>query len=296
MSDKVFFILNKYSGKGIPAHVEQQVADACKAAGLEVTLAFTQHKGHATELAREALESGYTRIFAMGGDGTVNEAARALVNTSAALGIIPTGSGNGLARHLNIPLVPKLALDVLLTGNVSTVDTLRINGGLSVNVSGFGFDGHVASQFGKDGTRGLLGYAKLVLGDFLSYKEFDIRANVDGTISNHRAFMVSLANASQYGNNALVAPDASISDGVLDVCFIRRISITEAIPFMMKMFSGHIRKSRFVTIIKARHFHAELSTEQPIHLDGEPGEPSKVFDVKIQPGSLRVILPNHGGH
>ena len=104
--------------------------------------------------------------------------------------------------------------------------------------------------------------------------------------------MVALANASQFGNNAQVAPDASVSDGVLDVCFIRRIGIAEAIPFLMKMFRGKIGQSRFVTIIKAKHFHAELSTVQPIHLDGEPGTPSKIFDVQIQPASLRVIVPN----
>ncbi|MBL7849488.1 MAG: diacylglycerol kinase family lipid kinase [Cyclobacteriaceae bacterium] len=291
MSEKVFFILNKFSGKGIPSHVEQQIADACKSAGLELTLAFTQYKGHATELALEALASGYTRIFVLGGDGTVNEAAKALVNTPAALGIIPTGSGNGLARHLNIPLDPKDALPLLIRGKTMAMDTLRINGGLSVNVSGFGFDGHVASLFGKDGTRGLLGYAKLVIGGFLSYKEFDVYAVTDGQVSSHRAFMVSLANASQYGNNALVAPDASISDGMMDICFIRRIPLVEAVPFLTKMFRGKIGQSRFVTLIKAKHFRAELSTVQPIHLDGEPGEPSNVFEVAIHPASLHVIVP-----
>jgi len=291
MAEKVFFIINKYSGKGFEPGIDGKVIDACSAANLEATIEFTRTRGHAVELAAHAAEQKFARVFAMGGDGTVNEVARSLVNTPTALGIIPSGSGNGLARHLRVPLITSEALKQLMHYDIISMDTLRINGGLSVNVSGFGFDGHVASQFGKDGTRGLLGYAKLVLGDFLNYKEFDIEADADGNKTKHRAFMVALANASQFGNNALVAPDASVSDGVLDVCFIRRVGITEALPFLIKMFRGKIEQSRFVTIIKARHFHAELSTVQPIHLDGEPGTPSKTFDVQIQPASLRVIVP-----
>ena len=291
MAERVFFIINKYSGKGFQSAVEGQVIDTCAASGVEVAIEYTRERGHATDLAREAVNQGFPRVFAMGGDGTVNEVARALVNTPVALGIIPSGSGNGLARHLQIPLTIPEALTSVSQYEIITMDTLRINGALSVNVSGFGFDAHVASQFGKDGTRGFYGYAKLVLTEFLSYKEFDVIGDFDGTVETKRAFMVALANASQFGNNALVAPRASVSDGVMDICFIRRISITEAVPFIMKMFRGNIERSRFVTIVKAKHFHAELSTEQPIHLDGEPGKPSKIFDVQIHPASLRVIVP-----
>ena len=291
MAERVFFIVNKYSGKGFDEAVEGQIIDACSATGIEGTIEYTQSRGHATELAREAVSNGFKKIFARGGDGTVNEVARALVNTDVALGIIPAGSGNGLARHLNIPLNIHRALEVLSQSEIKSIDTLRINGSLSVNVSGFGLDAHVASQFGKNGQRGLVGYAKLVLREFLSYKEFDIKANLDGKIETKTAFMVALANASQFGNNALIAPDASVSDGVLDVCFIRRIPITEAVPFLIKLFRGKIEKSRFVTIVKARHFKAELSTAQPIHLDGEPGAPSRFFDVEIKPASLRVMIP-----
>lgn len=291
MAERVFFIVNKYSGKGFQPEVEGHIIDACAQAGIEATLEYTRSKGHATELAYEALNRGFTRIFARGGDGTMNEVARALVHTSAALGLLPAGSGNGLARHLAVPLVLDGALRQLTHYRIQPVDTLLINGGLSVNVSGFGFDAHVATQFGKNGQRGLAGYSKLVLGDFFRYQEFDVSGTADGQPFRQRAFMVALANASQFGNNALVAPDASVSDGVLDVCFIRRIPIVEAVPFILKMFRGRIEKSRFATLIKARHFVAEVSTPQPLHLDGEPIPPSTRFDVQIQPGSLNVIVP-----
>lgn len=291
MAEKVFFIVNKYSGKGYQASVEGEIIDACMAAGIEGTLEYTQHRGHAVELAQEAVAMGFNRIFIRGGDGSVNEAARAIVHSPASLGILPGGSGNGLARHLRIPLTLHEALRQLTHFETMTIDTLWINGGLSVNVSGFGFDGYVASQFGKDGLRGLAGYSKLVLGKFLKYKEFDVHADLDGKKSTHRAFMVALANASQFGNNALVAPDASVSDGVLDVCFIRHVGLLEAVPFLVKMFRGQIKRSRFVTLVKGKRLHAELSVEQPIHLDGEPGKPSRIFDVEIQPKSLRMIVP-----
>lgn len=291
MAEKVFFIINKYSGKGFQQSVEGEIINACAAANLEATIEYTQQRGHASQLALEAKNQGFRKVFALGGDGTMNEVARELVHTDIALGLIPSGSGNGLARHLMIPLQTHGALKLLSQYETMTIDTVRINGQLSVNVSGFGFDAHVASQFGKNGQRGLAGYAKLVLGEFMSYKEFEVHADLDGKMATKPAFMVALANASQFGNNALVAPDASVSDGVLDVCFIRRIGITEAVPFLFKMFRGKITRSRFVTIVKAKHFKAELSTVQPIHLDGEPGVPSSRFDVEIQPRSLRVIVP-----
>ena len=180
MAERVFFIINKYSGNGFEPGIDGKIIDACAAANLEGTIEFTRSRGHAIELAAQAVAQGFLRVFAMGGDGTVNEVACSLVNTSVSLGIIPSGSGNGLARHLRVPLVTQAALGQLTQYKTISMDTLRINGGLSVNVSGFGFDGHVASQFGKDGTRGLFGYAKLVLGEFLTYKEFDIRAEADG--------------------------------------------------------------------------------------------------------------------
>lgn len=292
MAEKVFFIVNKYSGKGFKESIEGEIIDACLAAGVEGTLEYTQHRGHATELAQQAIEEGFKRIFVRGGDGTVNEAARAIVHSPATMGILPAGSGNGLARHLRVPLNLHQALRQLKHYNTIAIDTLLINGNLSVNVSGFGFDAHVAHAFGKDGIRGLAGYAKIVLGDFLSYKEFDIEASLDGKSESHRAFMVAIANASQFGNSALIAPDASVSDGVLDVCFIRRVPLTEAVPFLTKLFRGKIGRSRFVTLAKARQFKAELSTSQPLHLDGEPFPSTRTVTVEVVPSSLQVVVPD----
>lgn len=295
MSDKVFFIINKYSGTGFQEKIEGRIIDACAKLRLEGIIEYTQHRGHATELARQAAADGITRVFAMGGDGTVNETAQGLIGTSTALGILPKGSGNGLARHLKIPLRLPWALRLLEKYNVIDMDVLLVNGKVSVNVSGIGFDAHVAGKFGKNGKRGLVGYTKLVLKEFRSFKEFDTHAHLDGDTISHRSFIIALANSSQFGNNAQVAPSASVCDGTMDVCFIRKVPLSKLVGFTTKMFTGQIDRSSLVDIHKTSRFQAEFSRPLPYHIDGEPHAPEKKFDVEIRPGSLKMIVPVYPG-
>ncbi|MBY0433267.1 MAG: YegS/Rv2252/BmrU family lipid kinase [Cyclobacteriaceae bacterium] len=291
MENKVFFIINKYSGTGFQSAIEGRIIDVCSRLGLEGTLEFTQHKGHATELACQAVSQNFSRVFAMGGDGTVNEVAQALTHTSTALGILPKGSGNGLARHLKIPLKLEKAIELLGPHEVINMDTLLINGRLSVNVSGIGFDAHVAGQFGKDGKRGLLSYARLALTEFRSFKEFEVMAMIDSIPVKEKSFIIALANSSQFGNNALVAPHASVQDGMMDVCFIQKVPFTQAVGFALKMFSGKLDHSSYVVIKKAKRFEATLTSSMPFHVDGEPRASEKKFIAEIQPASLKVIVP-----
>src|SRR5436190_15269537 len=199
---KVFFIINKYSGTGFLSSLEEYIIDCCGKLKIEVAIEFTLHKGHATELAKEAVAQGFTRVFAIGGDGTVNEVAQGLVHTDTALGIIPKGSGNGLARHLHIPLKAHAALRLLDKYKILPIDTLRINDKLSINVSGIGFDAHVAGKFGKNGKRGLINYGKLVMQEFPGYKEFPLEIDVDDVKLRRKSFILAFANSSQFGNNA----------------------------------------------------------------------------------------------
>ncbi|MEJ0057640.1 MAG: diacylglycerol kinase family protein [Bacteroidota bacterium] len=238
MSEKVFFIVNKYSGTGFQDSLEGRIIDMCALLNLEATIEYTQHKGHATELARQAVADGFMRVFAMGGDGTINEVAQALVNTTTAMGILPKGSGNGLARHLHIPLKTSMALTLLEKYSVIAMDTLIVNNHISVNVSGIGFDGHVAGKFGKNGKRGLIGYGKLVLKEFLRFKEFPVEMSLDGKLLKRKSFILALANSSQFGNNAKVSPFASVCDELIDVCFIKKVPISQAVGFAQKMFSA----------------------------------------------------------
>ncbi|CAN5463477.1 diacylglycerol kinase family lipid kinase [soil metagenome] len=290
--NKVFFIVNKYSGTGFQDSIEGRIIDKCAQLNLEGTIEFTREKGHATELARQAVAEGFPRVFAMGGDGTVNEVAQGLVHTSVAMGILPKGSGNGLARHLHIPLKMRGALDLLDKHKVISMDTLLINDQLSVNISGIGFDGHVAGKFGKNGKRGLFGYGKLVLKEFLQFKEFPVELSIDGRLLKRESFILALANSSQFGNNARISPFASVCDQLIDVCFIKKVPILQAIGFAQKMFSGKMNRSAFVETIRGKNIEIQFNRPMPYHIDGEAMEAEEKFSVVMKGESLRVIVPD----
>ena len=284
MAEKVLFIINKYSGKGFQASTESQVLDACSKFRVDGVIEYTKHKGHATVLAKQAVAAGITRVFAMGGDGTVNEVAQGLVHTATAMGILPAGSGNGLARHLNIAMKTELALGLLGQHQVIPMDTIQLNGHLAVNVAGIGFDAHVANLFGKNGRRGLIGYAKLVLSEFAKFQEFEGDASIENSSQKIKSFIIALANSSQFGNNARVAPNASVTDGLMDLCFVRKVPLSQAVAFTVRLFMGIVDKSSYVEIVKASSFRLELAEPMPFHIDGEPHPPAQRFDASIQPG------------
>jgi YegS/Rv2252/BmrU family lipid kinase len=290
-NNKVFFIINKFSGAGYRPDVEGRIISACGNLNLECAIEFTQERGHATTLARQAIAQDYKTIFAVGGDGTVNEVAQALVNTHAVMGILPKGSGNGLARHLTFPMGFAKSLETLSSKKTIGMDTILVNGQLSVNVSGIGFDGHVAGLFGKNGKRGLIGYVFLVLKEFSRYPEFRVPLLVDGTHLDRRSFIIAFANSSQFGNNACIAPHASVCDNLVDVCFIQKVPILSAFGFMQRMFSGTLHRSSFVEIIKAKKIEIQFPEPMAYHIDGEAMKPEKKFLIEVQPNSLKMRVP-----
>jgi diacylglycerol kinase (ATP) len=291
-NSKVFFIINKYSGTGFRPELEGLIVSKCDALNLECTIEFTQDRGHATELAKKASELRFDKVFAVGGDGTVNEVAQGLGNTSTKMGIIPKGSGNGLARHLRIPMSVRKSLELLASEKSIQMDTILLNNKLSVNVSGIGFDGHVAGLFGKNGKRGLLGYIKLVTQEFFSFKEFPIELYADGKLYQRNAFILAIANSSQFGNNATISPFASVCDQLMDVCFIKKVPIWQSVGFGVKMFSQKIDTSAFVEIIKAKELSLRFPHPTPYHIDGEAMDPESVFTISLRPSSLCMIVPD----
>ncbi len=288
---KVFFIINKYSGTGYRPEVEGRIIDRCGELGYECTIEFTQSRGHATELAQQAVKEKFKIAFAMGGDGTVNEVAQGLVHTETALGILPKGSGNGLARHLKIPLKFKDALELLPHHQVLKMDTFLVNDHLSVNVSGIGFDGHIANLFGKNGKRGLMTYGKLVMSEFNTFKEFKGQVIIDGNHLERDSFILAFANSSQFGNNARIAPFASVCDELIDVCFIKKVPVSQVVGFASKMFTGKMESSAFVEIIKAKQIQVNFSSPIAYHIDGEGHTASRSFEVRMQPRSLNILVP-----
>lgn len=288
---KVFFIVNKFSGSGFQAEMEQTFKRTCEAREWEFGLAYTQAPGHASTLATEALHAGYKKIVAVGGDGTINEVARSLVHTPAAMGIIPKGSGNGLARHLRIPMKVTDALECLFTSKVIPIDTFRLNDKLSLNVSGIGFDGFVAGLFGGEKQRGFRGYTKLVLSEFMTFPEFEASITSEGRTLTTTQFVIAIANSTQYGNNAKIAPAASVCDGLLDISIVKKFPAYR-LDFIYSFFSGTIHQSEYCETFQVRDVSVQLRAPMAFHIDGEPAGTTDYFKVGIDPASLNMLAPH----
>ena len=286
---KVLFIINKYSGTGYRPDVEGRIVDTCISHDAECTLEFTKDRGHAIELARQGVGQ-FDVIAAVGGDGTINEVAQGLVHQNTIMGIIPRGSGNGLARHLGIPLDIAGAVNTLFEGSSIKMDTFTINGRRSLNVSGIGFDGHVANHFGKNGKRGLVNYTRLTLAEYARFQEFEADLVIDDSAFSTRNFIIAIANSSQYGNNARIAPYASVCDAKLNVCLINKVP-PYRIDFISLLFRGRIHETAFCQIREAGTLTVRANQAIPYHVDGEPCGTEKSFEVSIDSASLRVAVP-----
>jgi YegS/Rv2252/BmrU family lipid kinase len=292
---KVLFIVNKYAGAGFQPEVEGLMINACETRDIECTIEFTQSRGHATELAGEAAAKGFQCVIAVGGDGTVNEVAQGLVFSAMPMGIISRGSGNGLARHLGISLKLKDALTGLFDSRVMAMDTFTVNGKLSLNVSGIGFDGHIANLFGGKIKRGLLGYVKLTIQEYIQFKEFSFQLSNSKETIDQKAFIVAIGNSSQYGNNARIAPAASVCDGILHVTMLKKVPAHRA-DFIYAMFAGDIQKSIFCETLETSSLHIKTSAPVAYHIDGEPCGINDSFEIKILPSTLQVLVPNKPNH
>lgn len=218
--EKVAFIINPKSGAISKRELPDMIYNTLDPDRFEIDVVYTEYVGHASVLVNELLKREFTKIIAVGGDGTVNEVAKALTGNKAAFGIIPCGSGNGLARFLQIPLKPKEAIELINSGIVSQIDYGMINDNPFFCTCGVGFDAHVGSKFASSVNRGFYTYIRESLLSFLSYKPKKYKIQVDDEEIVTRAFLVAVANAGQYGNDAYIAPSADIQDGLLDVSVI----------------------------------------------------------------------------
>lgn len=287
---KLLFIVNKFSGTGYPHGFERLILKACEKNTIHGVIKFTAGRGHAEELARNGVGK-YDGIIAVGGDGTINETAKGLVSTSTPLGILPKGSGNGLAQHIRIPLPFSSAFDTLVNGKIIAMDTFRINGNLSVNVSGIGFDGHIANLFATHQTRGLWGYVRLIFNEYLYYKEFQWTLKTGSQIFHYKSFIIAIANSSQYGNNAFIAPYASITDGVLNISVINKLPLYQLPAFAYRIFNKKLKETQQFKMLMMDTMVIQIPAPVSYHIDGEPAGISDLFTIETKPGSLNVIVP-----
>jgi len=227
----------------------------------------------------------------VGGDGTINEVGRALCGTDTALAILPCGSGNGLARHLHIPMNAEKALETLNNGVIDLVDYGTVNNHPFFCTCGVGFDAQVSYKFANEDTRGLVTYIKTTISEYFRYRAQHYRITIDGSTIEEKAFVIACCNAAQYGNNALVAPRASMQDGKIDLTVIHSFNLGEAALLSARLFTSNIDRDRHVSIYRGRDIIIERDEEDVMHIDGDPVMMPEVLHITCHPSAMRVVVP-----
>lgn len=279
----MLFIVNPISGKGRKARIIAHL----KEKGMKVV--YTEYAGHAEVLSREATER---IIVAVGGDGTVNEVARGIVGTDKVLGIIPCGSGDGLALHLGISRHYRQALKTILKGDIQKIDSGLINDKPFFSVCGTGFDAVVSERFAKSGKRGLKNYIKLGLKTWMDYTPENYKIEIDGNAFEIEASLLTIGNSSQWGNNAKIAPLADICDGMLDMTAVDRFSAIEMPALAFQLMTGQLDKNSRVHCYRGRHIKISRPSGGPAHADGDWFSAGTELDIRILPQSLNVLVPS----
>lgn len=287
---KILFVVNPFSGVGRHKSIEKHIKKALDHRLFDYAVRYTEAPHHATELAQKAINEKFDIVVAVGGDGTVNEVSKALVGTDVILGIVPSGSGNGLARHLNISVNPKKAIQVINQLNVKKIDTALANEQFFVNLAGVGFDALVAKKFAGQRRRGFFKYFKIAVWEYLRYHPTNFTLIVDGETIKREALFISFANSDQFGYNTSIAPQAMIDDGFIDMSIVKKIPLWKTFFTATLLYSKQINRSKYVEVLRAKK--VEVIQEQTlIHLDGEPIKMGKNLVVKINPSSLSVLVP-----
>ncbi len=284
MERNTLVIINPIAGTRSKHNVYETVRDILG----DVDIVYTEHAGHGHVLAREA--AGHRGVVvAVGGDGTVNEVASGLLGSTTALGIVPCGSGNGLARDLGLPMRVRRALQVVRDGHVTTIDSGEVNGKAFFCTCGVGFDAQVSHAFAKAGTRGFMTYVRTTIAEYLSYRPSHYRLTIDGETTDEEAFVIAVCNAAQYGNNAFIAPHASMRDGMLDVTVLHRFSLMSAPIVSARLFMRQLDRDRHYSVYRGRNIVIERESEAPMHLDGEAMVMPGRLEITCHPSLLKIV-------
>jgi YegS/Rv2252/BmrU family lipid kinase len=279
----MIFIVNPNSGTGS----KDAVFSRLESAGFKVV--YTQYQGHAEEIARQATER---IVVAVGGDGTVNEVARGIYGTDKVLGIIPCGSGDGLALHLGISRKFEKALDTVLNGKIYPIDAGTINGRMFFSVCGLGFDAIVSERFAKSQKRGLISYVELGMEVWREFQPDKYQITIDGKTWESHAALITVANSSQWGNGAKIAPLADISDGLLDVTIADMFTSVEMPALACLLMTGHLDMSHRIHCHKGRDIRISRKASGPAHADGDWFEAGTEIEIHVIPRALNVLVPD----
>ena len=290
MKKKIAFIMNPISGTTSKDRIPHLIETTLDQDLYEYNILMTERAGHASELAVSARDEGIDIVVAVGGDGTVNEVARSIVHSDTALGIIPCGSGNGLARHLMLPMNLKKAIQIINRCEIHNLDYGVINGYPFFCTCGMGFDAFVSMKFAEAGKRGPITYVENVLREGLKYKPETYEIEDENGKMRYKAFLISCANASQYGNNAYIAPQASMSDGLMDVIIMEPFDVLEAPQISIDMFNKTLDKSSKIKTFKCKKLHIHRKEAGVIHFDGDPVMTDKDIEIELKEKGIRIIV------
>ena len=290
MKKKIAFIMNPISGTTSKDRIPHLIETTLDQDLYEYNILMTERAGHASELAVSARDEGIDIVVAVGGDGTVNEVARSIVHSDTALGIIPCGSGNGLARHLMLPMNLKKAIQIINRCEIHNLDYGVINGYPFFCTCGMGFDAFVSMKFAEAGKRGPITYVENVLREGLKYKPETYEIEDENGKMRYKAFLISCANASQYGNNAYIAPQASMSDGLMDVIIMEPFDVLEAPQISIDMFNKTLDKSSKIKTFKCKKLRIHRKEAGVIHFDGDPVMTDKDIDIELKEKGIRIIV------
>jgi diacylglycerol kinase (ATP) len=293
MKNEMVFIINPLSGKSGKGPVRKKRIDAfIQSKGLKARSILTERAGHATELAMQCVKEGAARVICVGGDGTMNEVARVLVGTEILFGLVPMGSGNGLARHLGIPSSFEEALENATSESVLRMDTGLANGHPFFNVMGIGLDAEVGMRFNRSRWGGFAAYIVLGLKTFAFYRSSHYVVESDGNRLALEVDLIVAANSSQYGNDACIAPDASVEDGKLNMVAVEPFGLFAGLNLLRRVFSKTVYQSAKVHALCSEAFTVKLSKPGPFHVDGEILECEGEIDIRARPKSLQIIVPS----
>ena len=286
---KILFVINPISGGKKKTAFNKKVLEVLDMNKFKPTFQHTSRPNHAYELGKMAIEEGYDAVVAVGGDGTINELGAALVGTSIPMGIIPEGSGNGLALYLGIPMNETAAINRLNRFETVEVDCGLINDKPFFNIAGLGFDASVSDRFANDSIRGPIGYLRSAINVISNYKPCKYQLTIDGEVIEREAFMISVANSPQYGNNAYIAPNASVNDGVLDVCIVHKFPLYILPMMVFHLFNRSADQSDYVEIIPGKNIQIKRKDDGPLHVDGEPFAMQGDLVIQVKPKALKII-------
>ena len=286
----IAFIVNPVSGTKTKNRITKLIRELLNKELFSPTVVTTEYAGHATQLAQQFALEGYYAVIAVGGDGTINEVGKGLCGTNTALGIIPNGSGNGFARHLEISTRMNRAVEMLNNSEVISVDYCTVNDIPFFSTFGVGFDALVAQDFSNT-SRGLKGYIESILKDIFQYKPEQYHLQGEGIDLTTSAFLINFANASQWGYDACIAPKASLQDGWMDVAIVSEFPLTKAPELAWQLFTKSIDENHYMHTIRAKEIMLERENESsPVHIDGTPTQMAKDLHIKIVEDGLKVLV------